>query len=174
VDDPARQPAACTNLAYTTPRMTSKPCDPSVTVGQIIGEVMKQLDDDRCACTASALTGGFVSHRQGLFRTAIRRVTRGLLALPENKSKTGIRISPDMTTLPSCAFNHEKWTLWCKDELEIPGVPLSLVSVVSASECGRCICTMFFFFSQFTPVVVYRTIRSACGHISRGLNDLNV
>ena len=94
-----------TNPAYTAPRMTLKAAQ---SVGQIIGEVMKQLDDDRGACAVSALTGGFVSHRQGLFMTC-------LIDSPENKLKTarGTRVSPDMTTLPSCAFNREKWTLLC-------------------------------------------------------------
>ena len=47
-------------------------------VGQIIGEVMKQLDDDRCTYTVTGLhcmrLNFFVSYRQGLVRTAIRRV----------------------------------------------------------------------------------------------------
>ena len=53
---------------------------------------------------------------------------------------------------------------------KIQGVPLSLVSVVSASKCGRCGPHYDNFFSQFTPVVVHRTI--PCGHISRGLDHL--
>ena len=87
MNDPARQLAACTNPAYTAPEDDSKAVQ---SVGQIIGEVMKQLNDDRCACTVSAQTEGFVSHRQDLFRTVIRRV---LLALPEYKvqdSKVGM------------------------------------------------------------------------------------
>ena len=86
MNDPARQLAACTNPAYTAPEDDSKAVQ---SVGQIIGEVMKQLNDDRCACTVSAQTEGFVSHRQDLFRTVIRRV---LPALPEYKvqdSKVG-------------------------------------------------------------------------------------
>ncbi|KAH9000091.1 26S proteasome regulatory complex ATPase RPT4 [Lactarius akahatsu] len=50
-------------------------------VGQIIGEVMKQLDDDRCAYTGPRYV---VSYRP---------------TLPAHKLKTGTRVSLDMTTL---------------------------------------------------------------------------
>jgi 26S proteasome regulatory subunit T4 len=53
-------------------------------VGQIIGEVMKQLDDDRFIVKASSGPRYVVSYRP---------------ALPANKLKTGTRVSLDMTTL---------------------------------------------------------------------------
>ncbi|KAI9433582.1 26S proteasome regulatory complex ATPase RPT4 [Lactarius indigo] len=53
-------------------------------VGQIIGEVMKQLDDDRFIVKASSGPRYVVSYRP---------------ALPAQKLKTGTRVSLDMTTL---------------------------------------------------------------------------
>ncbi|KAI0792053.1 P-loop containing nucleoside triphosphate hydrolase protein [Abortiporus biennis] len=53
-------------------------------VGQIIGEVMKQLDDERFIVKASSGPRYVVSHRP---------------ALPVSKLKTGTRVSLDMTTL---------------------------------------------------------------------------
>jgi 26S proteasome regulatory subunit T4 len=53
-------------------------------VGQIIGEVMKQLDDDRFIVKASSGPRYVVSYRP---------------TLPANKLKTGTRVSLDMTTL---------------------------------------------------------------------------
>ena len=72
-------------------------------VGQIIGEVMKQLDDERCACnphlniTLHSLiptTSVIVKASSGP-----RYVVSYRPALPAHKLKTGTRVSLDMTTL---------------------------------------------------------------------------
>ena len=72
-------------------------------VGQIIGEVMKQLDDERCACTPPfqyhiALAD---PHLPVIVKASSgpRYVVSYRPALPAHKLKTGTRVSLDMTTL---------------------------------------------------------------------------
>ena len=70
-------------------------------VGQIIGEVMKQLDDDRCTYTVSALPCMHSSFLSVIVKASSgpRYVVSYRPTLPAHKLKTGTRVSLDMTTL---------------------------------------------------------------------------
>lgn len=92
-------------------------------VGQIIGEVMKQLDDDRCAFPS-------ISLRQNIDRWKVivkassgpRYVVSYRPALPAHKLKSGTRVSLDMTTLTIMRIlPREVDPLVYKMSLEDPG-----------------------------------------------------
>ena len=72
-------------------------------VGQIIGEVMKQLDDERCACTPPPQYHIALAdpHLPVIVKASSgpRYVVSYRPALPAHKLKTGTRVSLDMTTL---------------------------------------------------------------------------
>jgi 26S proteasome regulatory subunit T4 len=70
-------------------------------VGQIIGEVMKQLDDDRCKCCHYPTLIACLPSLLVIVKASSgpRYVVSYRPALPAAKLKSGTRVSLDMTTL---------------------------------------------------------------------------
>jgi 26S proteasome regulatory subunit T4 len=95
-------------------------------VGQIIGEVMKQLDDERCASPAHfrrrLIADLFCSTVIVKASSGPRYVVSYRPALPVTKLKTGTRVSLDMTTLTIMRIlPREVDPLVYKMSLEDPG-----------------------------------------------------
>ena len=91
-------------------------------VGQIIGEVMKKLDDERCTCCF--LVALLNSHPLVIVKASSgpRYVVSYRPALSVEKLKTGTRVSLDMTTLTIMrVLPREVDPLVYKMSLEDPG-----------------------------------------------------
>lgn len=70
-------------------------------VGQIIGEVLKQLDDERCESKSCLLHRSVPDGREVIVKASSgpRYVVSYRPTLPVDKLKAGTRVSLDMTTL---------------------------------------------------------------------------
>ena len=95
-------------------------------VGQIIGEVMKQLDDERCALFSSMLAVLLLTCGLGIVivkaSSGPRYVVSFRPTLPVAKLKAGTRVSLDMTTLTVMRIlPREVDPLVYKMSLEDPG-----------------------------------------------------
>ena len=91
-------------------------------VGQVIGEVMKQLDDERCECLLTMMLSANFVKVIVKASSGPRYVVSFRPALPVAKLKAGTRVSLDMTTLTIMRIlPREVDPLVYKMSLEDPG-----------------------------------------------------